>query len=315
MNIVLVTPAGARSRYGNRGTAVRWARMLRQLGHHVCIQVCWDDSDADLMIALHARRSHDSIKRYTTAHPDKPLVLTLTGTDLYRDIRFDADAQESMRLATRMIVLQDMGLRELALQLRRKTRVVYQSAQAIRPQPPLRSCFEVIVSGHLRTEKDPFRAVAALAHLPSESRIRITHVGSAMSLEMEREARTWMKKESRYRWLGEVTHGRAMQLLARAQVMVISSQMEGGANVVCEALAVDTPVIASRVSGNLGMLGTHYAGYYPLANERALAKLLWRAESDARYLAQLRQQCRQRKPLMSAANERRALKRALDEIS
>jgi putative glycosyltransferase (TIGR04348 family) len=315
MNIVLITPAGARSRYGNRGTAVRWARMLRQLGHRVRIQVCWDDKDADAMIALHARRSHDSIKRYATAHPTSPLVLTLTGTDLYRDIRCDTDAQESMRLATRMIVLQDMGLRELAPKLRRKTRVVYQSAQSFKSQQSLQSCFEVIVSGHLRMEKDPFRAAAALAHLPNESRIRITHVGGAMSPEMEREARVWMKKEPRYRWLGEVTHGRAMQLLARAQVMVISSRMEGGANVVCEALAVGTPVIASRVSGNIGMLGANYAGYYSLADERALAKLLWRAESDAGYLAQLRQQCRQRKPLMSAMNERRALKRVLDEIS
>ncbi len=311
MKIALITPAAPGSRHGNRGTATRWAGMLRELGHAVSIQVDWDGTPADVMLALHARRSHASIRNFALCCPDHPLILALTGTDLYRDIRTDEAAQESMQLATRMIVLQERGLTELAPALRRKTGVVYQSALTVPRPPPLKACFEVVVSGHLREEKDPFRAAAALAYLPEESRVRVTHIGGAMSDAMRQEAKQWMARDKRYRWLGEVAHGKALRLLARSRLMVISSRMEGGANVVSEALANNVPVLASRVSGNIGMLGRYYAGYYPLEDERALARLLLRAETDAAFYRKLLTQCRARKPLVTHASERGALKRAL----
>ena len=313
MKIALITPAAPGSRHGNRGTATRWAGMLRELGHAVSIQVDWDGTPADAMLALHARRSHASIRNFALCCPDHPLILALTGTDLYRDIRTDEAAQESMQLATRMIVLQERGLTELAPALRRKTGVVYQSALTVPRPPPLKACFEVVVSGHLREEKDPFRAAAALAYLPEESRVRVTHIGGAMSDAMRQEAKQWMARDKRYRWLGEVAHAKALRLLARSRLMVISSRMEGGANVVSEALANNVPVLASRVSGNIGMLGRDYAGYYPLEDERALARLLLRAETDAAFYRKLVAQCRARKPLVTHASERGALKHALAE--
>lgn len=314
MKIALITPAARGSRYGNRSTAERWAGMLQELGHQVSVQVDWDGSAADVMLALHARRSHASIRNFVVCYPDHPLILALTGTDLYRDIRSDAEAQASLQLATRMIVLQEMGLAELAPALRRKTFVVYQSAPVVKRPEPLKTLFEIIVSGHLRQEKDPFRTAAALASLPERSRIRVTHIGGAMSPAMAREAEAWVKREPRYRWLGEVAHGKALRLLARSRLMVISSRMEGGANVVSEALANNVPVIASRVSGNIGMLGPDYAGYYPLENETALARLLARAESDPAFYRTLVTQCRARKPRVTPASERAALHRVLAGI-
>ncbi len=311
MKIVLITPAAPGSRHGNRGTATRWAAMLRELGHKVTVQVDWDGSPTDVMLALHARRSHASMHNYVMCYPDQPLILALTGTDLYRDIRTDEEAQNSLQLATHMIVLQEMGLKELTPALRHKTSVVVQSAQVVKRPPPLTSCFEVVVSGHLRDEKDPFRTAAALAYLPAESPIRVTHIGGAMAPTMAQKARAWMKREPRYRWLGEVPHGKALRLLARSRLMVISSRMEGGANVVSEALANQVPVIASHVSGNIGMLGRDYAGYYPLEDERALARLLSRAETDRAYYRKLVTQCGARRPLVTHASERNALKRAL----
>jgi putative glycosyltransferase (TIGR04348 family) len=311
LKIALITPAAPGSRHGNRGTATRWAGMLRELGHTVSIQVIWNGAPADAMLALHARRSHASIRDFATRCPDQSLILALTGTDLYRDIRTDAEAQASMQLATRMIVLQEMGLAELTPVLRRKAHVVYQSARLVPRTPRLKSCFEVVVSGHLREEKDPFRAAAALAYLPQQSRIRVTHIGGAMSAAMSQKAKAWMKRQPRYRWLGEVAHGKALRLLVRSRLMVISSRMEGGANVVSEALVNNVPVIASRVSGNIGMLGKDYTGYYPLEDERALARLLLRAETDAAVYRKLAAQCRARKPLVSYGSERAGLERAL----
>jgi len=315
MKIALITPARPAARSGNRNTAVRWAQLLRELGHDVGVQVNWNGAPADMMIALHARRSHDSIARFAAAYSARPLVLVLTGTDLYRDIRFDADAKRSLRLATRMIVLQEMGLAELAPVLRRKTRVIYQSTRPVKRVPPLKSCFEVCISGHLREEKDPFRLAAALAYLPPQSRIRVTHMGAAMSSEMATAARDWTEREPRYRWVGDLPRWLALRRLARSRLMVISSRMEGGANVVTEALAAGVPIVASRIPGNIGMLGADYAGYYPPGNERALARLLWRAESDPEFYRKLKRHCAARRHLISRAREKDGLRRLLRELS
>lgn len=255
MKISLVTPAGAGSRSGNRTTADRWARFLRQLGHEVLVEEAWGGERSDLMIALHTRRSHPSIKRYATAQPSHPLIAVLTGTDLYRDIRFDEDAQDSLGLATLVVVLQEAGLAELEPRHQAKARVVYQSAEPIRPQPKAQSFFDVCVVGNLRAEKDPFRSALAARLLPSTSRIRITHAGKAHNEEFAGRAGALASAEPRYRWLGEVPRWRVRRLLSRAQLLVQSSVMEGGANAVAEALAAGVPVIASRIAGNVGMLG------------------------------------------------------------
>jgi len=313
LKISLITPAPPHSRNGNRNTATRWAAFLRKAGHTVLLEQHWSGAAADVMIALHARRSHASIRAYSARFPARPLLVVLTGTDLYRDIRSDADAQRSLALATQLVVLQELGALELPAAFRRKTRTIYQSARAMAKPKPLSTCFEVVVSGHLREEKDPFRAAAAAALLPADSRVRITHVGGALTAAMAAEAREWMAREPRYRWLGELPHWKALRLLARSRLMVISSRMEGGANVVCEALACKVPVIASRVRGNVGMLGAHYPGYYPLGDERALARLLLRAERDKGFYDALVRGCAARAPLVTRASERRAVARLIAE--
>lgn len=315
MKIALITPASPKSRYGNRNTAVRWAELLRELGHEVSVQESWNGHAVDAMLALHARRSHDSVIRFVQRWPERPLIVALTGTDLYRDIRTDANAQESLELATRLIVLQDMGPRELPARLRRKTRVIYQSCEPIARKTALKSCFEIIVSGHLREEKDPFRGAAALEYLPAASRIRITHIGGARDPLLATEARRWMQRQPRYVWLDELARSKALTTLARGRAMLLSSHMEGGANVISEALTARVPVIASRIPGNIGMLGKDYRGYYPPGDARALARLLWRIESDDGFLGMLRRQCAVRRRLISRVRERGGLRKLFLELA
>jgi len=310
MHAVIVTPAPPGTRHGNRATALRWARQLRAIGHRASVLVAWDGREADAMIALHARRSHDSMQRWRAAHPCRPLVLVLTGTDLYGDIHSDAGARESLALADRLVVLQPLGLDQLDPGARAKARVICQSVRtpkrASSPRPP-RASFLVTVIGHLREVKDPFRAAYALGHLPAESRIRLVQLGSAMDPEFESEARSLMHSERRYRWIGERSHADAMRWLARSHVMVISSRMEGGAHVVSEAVAAGVPVIASRIPGNIGLLGESYPGYYPFGDERALAALLARAEMEAGFLDALENAVKARRSLTDPAEERRAI--------
>jgi len=312
--ITIVTPARAGMRTGNRHTAQRWARLLRALGHRVSVCVDWDGQPADLLLALHARRSHASIEAFARAYPERALVVVLTGTDLYRDLPGSREARRSLALATRIVVLQDDAKRLLAPALRRKTRVVYQSADAQAGTVLPRDRFRVAVVGHLREEKDPFRAVRALALLPATPRVEVVQVGDAMKPAMAREARAWMRREPRYRWLGGRSHAVALDWMRRSQLLVVSSVMEGGANVICEAARIGTAVLASRVSGNLGMLGHGYPGFYPLGDARALARRIARAAGDARYRAQLRKALRARRARFAPRAERAALAAVVDEV-
>ncbi len=307
MRIAIVTPAAASTRTGNRHTASRYAAFLRGAGHRVAVGSRWDGAACDLLIALHARRSHDSIARFRVRFPRGPLVLVLTGTDLYRDIRTDASAQRSLDLATLLVTLQDQGALELPRRLRPKVRVVYQSARVARRTAPRRGRFRVAVLGHLRDEKDPFRAALALRHLPGAAEIEVVQAGDALEPAMAVEARSLERADPRYRWLDGVPHSRALALLASSGVLVLSSRMEGGANVVCEAARAGVPVLASRIRGNVGMLGRGYPGYFPLGDDRALARLIARAQADRAFYRALQAGIAARRALFVPAAERRGL--------
>ncbi|HZS10301.1 MAG TPA: hypothetical protein VFD58_36065 [Blastocatellia bacterium] len=217
MNISIITPAPPRTRHGNRVTALRWARILKSLGHRVVIAGRYEGQPCDLLVALHARRSHPSIRRFHREHPDRPLVVALTGTDLYRDLKTSGQAWQSLELATRIVALQPKALDELPPHLRHKTRVIYQSVPPVsirNPQSAIRNHFKVCVVGHLRAVKDPFRAAMASRLLPVSSRIRIMHVGRAMTEAMARRAEREMEINPRYQWLGELPQARARRILA-----------------------------------------------------------------------------------------------------
>ena len=84
-----------------------------------------------------------------------------------------------------------------------------------------------------------------------------------------------------YRWLGELSREKALRLLSRCRLLALTSEQEGGANVVSEALAASVPVLSSRIAGSVGLLGEDYPGYFPVGDTEALARLLGRAETDA----------------------------------
>jgi putative glycosyltransferase (TIGR04348 family) len=315
MKICLVTPAPPGSRKGNRVTAVRWARLLRSLGHRVAVVQEYAGQRCDLLLTLHAGRSFRSITRFRNDHPDGPLVLALTGTDLYDEIHTRPEARQALALATRLVLLQPEGLAELPESVRPRARVIFQSAEPPRrrrlPRPQV---FEVCVLGHLRPVKDPFRTALAARLLPATSRVRVLHLGAALSEDMAEQARAEMASNPRYRWLGERPRGRALYLLSGCRLLALTSQSEGGANAISEALAVEVPVVSSRISGSLGLLGADYPGYFPYGDTQALAGLLQRAETDPAFYDDLRTRCRELRGLIEPERERRSWEQLLGEI-
>lgn len=302
-----MTPALADANNGNWHTAQRWARFLAQ-DYRVRLALNWQRGDEALMIALHARRSAASIAAWRAAHPQRPLLLVLTGTDLYRDIAADPSAQGALVQADRLVVLNELGARALPVALQSKAVVVLQSCPACRPAVKTQRHLRVVMVGHLRDEKAPETCFAAVRRLAYRRDILFDHVGSALDPALGREASALAAAAPRYRWLGGLAHSATRARIRRAHVLVHASRMEGGAQVVIEAVRSATPVIASRIDGNLGLLGDDYGGYFPTDDVAALVALLERARDDATMLPALRAQCAARAALFDPARESEALR-------
>lgn len=316
MKICLVTPAPAGSSQGNRVTAERWAGLLGELGHRVEIALEYRDQDCALLVALHALKSHGSIRRFRERRPFDPLVVGLTGTDIYGDTSMWPEAVESLGLATRLVLLQPLGRAALPAAVQDKARVIYQSVQWVGPstQSVRADVFEVCVMGHLRAVKDPLRTALAARQLPEGSRIQVLHLGGALSEELAGQARAEAARNPRYHWLGELPRSEALGVLSRCRLLSLTSQSEGGANVISEAVVAGVPVIASHIVGSIGLLGEDYPGYFPVGDTQALANLLWRAETDSELYNTLRDRGARLRPLFEPARETQSWQDLLREL-
>jgi putative glycosyltransferase (TIGR04348 family) len=323
-HIWIISPALADANNGNWQSAKRWAHFLRQR-YRVTLTKQWPapgssaDRPAaapDLLIALHARRSSAALAAFALAHPERPTMLLLTGTDLYRDIHSDGAAQAALASADALVLLQPGGLGELTPALRAKTSVIYQSAATLKNaalKNAARRFFDVCMIGHLRFEKDPATFMRAGA-LIKAGRVRLIHIGAALEPTLGELAQTTQAASPRYRWLGPLPHAATRQRLKRCHLMAITSRMEGGANVIIEAVTSGVAVVASDISGNRGMLGDDYAGYFPQGNAEALAALIDRCALDPSFHLLLQNQCAARAALFAPEAEQTALLQLVDNL-
>ncbi len=307
LNVVIVSPALAAANNGNWQTAQRYAKLLRSTCRVRIVQR-WDGSaQDDVMIALHARRSHASIADWYACHGASGLVVVLTGTDLYRDIQSDPEAQQSLHWAQTLVVLQTEGVQAVPEVFRSKTVVAFQSTTTRQTLPKTNRSLRAIMVGHLRSEKSPGTFFEAARLLTSQADISLQHVGGEHDVELAKQAHQTAATCSNYVFLGERSHESTRRLIQRAHVLVHPSVMEGGAHVVMEAICSGVPVIASRISGNEGMLGSDYAGFFATGDASALAALLLRMRRDPDFYAQLSVQCALRAPLFAPAREQERL--------
>jgi len=304
--VCIVTPYLADANNGNWRTASRWARLLRP-AFRVQVANRWNGQPVDALIALHAGRSAASIAAFARAYPDRALIVALTGTDLYGGL--DATARRSLDLATRLVVLNELGRDALPPPWRSKTDVVLPSATPLPPLAPRRRTFDVAVVGHLRAVKDPQLPMRVARGLPDQSRMRVLHAGSALEREWSRAAQATARATDRYRWLGGLAGAAARALIRRSRVLLHPSKEEGGATVLVEALLSDTPVIASDCAGNVGLLGRDYPGLFPVGDVDAAAALLRRAEGEPGYYRRLRAAAKRRARLFTPAREGKTLRR------
>ncbi len=283
--------------------------MLRG-SYRIILQSEWRGEPADVLIALHAKRSAGSIAAFREYRGDAPIALVLTGTDLYRDLPAKSrEAIASLDAADRVIVLQEDAPRLLKSTWRAKSEVIYQSAPSLTPAKKAASPLRAVAVGHLREEKDPRTIFAAIRKLPRDLAIEFTHVGAQLDATLGAEARALEKSDPRYHYAGALSHGLARAAIKRAHVLVHPSIMEGGANVIVEAITAGTPVLASRMSGNVGMLGADYPGYFDVRDASGLRDRLVQLAEDRRSLVALERAARARRTLFHPAAEARSVRR------
>jgi len=317
VKISLITPAGKQLKNGNRTTALRWAQLLRRAAHQVHVTNDYDGRAVDLLIALHAWHSAKAVQRYRVHAPKGPLVIGLSGTDVNTFLKADRQITLSvMKAADALICLHDLIGDALPPPLWGRLHVVRQSATPLSVHRiPSKRHFDICVIGHLRDEKDPFRAALAARQLPNNSRLRVIHLGRATTAKYAKRAATEMARNTRYYWRGEVPGWRVRREFAKTHAMVISSIQEGGANVVSEALVAGVPVIASNIAGNIGLLGRDYPGYYAVGDTGALAKLLHQAETEPAFLDSLASHGRRLASLFTPVREQAALECIVNRVT
>ena len=313
--VAIVCPATAKSNNGNWRTAARWRQLLRP-AVDVRIVQDWPDAAAaqdEVMLALHARKSAPAIAAWHARHGARGLGVALTGTDLYPDITRDALAMRSLGQAAALVVLQEQALQALPEPFRHKARVIFQSCAERQTPAKTRRHLRVVMVGHLRDEKNPAMLWRAAQRIAPDAGILIDHIGDALDPALAREAQATTAACPHYRWLQGLSHAATLQRIQRAHLLVHTSRTEGGAIVISEAIRSGTPVLATRIDGNVGLLGSGYEGLIAPDDDQALAARLLQCRQEqlsgqTGLLQRWQAQCGARSPLLAPQAEQDALR-------
>ena len=309
-----VTPSARGARLNDRVTAVRWARLLRQLGLRVAIDVTPRVGPADLLVALNACQSAEAVHAFRRAYPGVPVVVALTGSDVYDVLPRTPEACGSLGVADLIVALQPRAGDELAPELRTRLRAIFPSASASPHRQRPADGFVVALLANLRAVRDPLLPARAARRLSAASRIQVVHFGDAVEPALARAVRAESADNPRYEWRAEARPRDALAALAGSDLLVLPSHVEGGPHVVSAAVAAGVPIVATRIGGATGLLGDRYPGLFPVGDAGALARLLERAETETEWRDELSAWGSRLRPVVEPARERAAWAALLDEL-
>lgn len=100
--------------------------------------------------------------------------------------------------------------------------------------------------GHLIPRKNQALVIRALALLPG---VRLVLVGEGPDRRMLTDLADRLGVSERVRFVGQVAHANLPALYSAADALVLTATREGWPNVLLEAMACGTPVVATAVSG------------------------------------------------------------------
>ncbi|MDB4440894.1 glycosyltransferase [Akkermansiaceae bacterium] len=264
MKVCVASPYPLSELKGNSVTTDRIVAMLNEGGVEARGSHGNDGEPADILITLHAIKGAPAVFDFKKKTPNGRVIILLTGTDIYQGLAEGAEiGGDALQVADRIVVPQEAAIRKLPEKVRGKTVVIRPSLDPIAVKAtPSQSPFVISVVGHLRPVKRPFLTIETLAQHPEWSDLEVWQIGQALDAEMRKTAEFWMEEDKRYRWCGGLPREESLALCAKSSLTINSSILEGGANAVLEAMTMGVPVLASRIEGNVGLLGDDYPGYF-----------------------------------------------------
>ncbi len=321
MKILYLDPALPETTSGNSSTSTRITEHWRNLGHDVSslsVRGKLPEDEAhirklitgsDLLVALHATYCHSILKIWHDLQKPVPLILIVSGTDLFEPIlesgevstEFSWASEESSRIVTLAA-----GLDAYYPEVRRqewgaKTRVIYQGAEPVKWNCQQYDPQQAVVIGHLRSVKDPLLPVRAVEILREKRiqeqaalkdvRLTIQHFGKILDLNLKAQMESAQVQLAsgpvRWQWNGPVSETGIRQVMSSAPLLIMPSLHEGGANVVGKFLVSGLPIVASRVAGNTGILGEDWPALFDAGDPQALADLLLRWNLEPQFREQI----------------------------
>jgi glycosyltransferase involved in cell wall biosynthesis len=209
---------------------------------------------------------------------NKPVVITARGTDVNLIPQIPGPRQMILEAADAAagIITVSQALKDALVELgvaAGKITVLRNGVDLVLFQPGARDetraklglLGRVLLSvGHLIERKGHNFVIAALPDLPEFS-LMIAGEGPERS-SLERLAAN-LKVSGRVRFLGNVPHAELHRVYSAADALVLASSREGWPNVLLEAMACGTPVVASNIWGNPEVVSRPEAGV--LMNERS----------------------------------------------
>ncbi|MDB4397439.1 glycosyltransferase, partial [Akkermansiaceae bacterium] len=264
MKVCVASPYPLSELKGNSVTTDRIVAMLNEGGVEARGSHGNDGEPADILITLHAIKGAPAVFDFKKKTPNGRVIILLTGTDIYQGLaEVSQIGGDALQVADRIVVPQEAAIRKLPEKVRGKTVVIRPSLDPIAVKAtPSQSPFVISVVGHLRPVKRPFLTIETLAQHPEWSDLEVWQIGQALDAEMRKTAEFWMEEDKRYRWCGGLPREESLALCAKSSLTINSSILEGGANAVLEAMTMGVPVLASRIEGNVGLLGDDYPGYF-----------------------------------------------------
>jgi len=211
---------------------------------------------------------------------NKPVVITARGTDVSLIPQFAGPrrmileaAQEAAGIITVSQALKDalvdLGVAPDKVRVLRNGVDLALFHPAARDEARARMGLKgrVLLSvGHLIERKGHNLVIAALAELPDWSLLIAGEGPERGALERLAADRN---VADRVRFLGSVPHAQLHRVYSAADVIVLASSREGWPNVLLEAMACGTPVVASNIWGNPEVVSRPEAGV--LMQERSAA--------------------------------------------
>ena len=223
----------------------------------------------------------------------KPVVITARGTDLNlipkfalpkRMIQWAAGCAAGMITVCQALkeVLVDLGVEENRVTVLRngvdlEMFRVPDSREQLRRELGLKRKTLLSV-GHLIERKGHDLVIEALSDLPE---IDLMIAGDGPEESNLRALVEQMGLANRVKFLGAITHEKLRDYYGAVDILVLASSREGWANVLLEAMACGTPVVATRVWGTPEVVATKEAGMLIEARTpNAIAKSVQRLIAD-----------------------------------